>query len=253
MDQNYSPTKLTPQFLLKKVKRSLGAKSIKLSYSDDELMDIFYEDTLPTFSIFFPAKLPYKVDLTECEQCPEFTNSELQRAYHLPILDSSTQSINVIDIESIEFYNNIYGNYWSPPLGVLDSYDIFTSQIMQGTMESMMSVPITYRIIEPDILLIDEPAYMASKIVVLDLLVSHARDLSTVKYTYLDKLMTLFKYDCQIALYEDMQHNDGIDTTFNQVDLKIEKWSDAQSNRESLLEKWSEQFLSHRSRTIYRI
>ena len=120
-------------------------------------------------------------------------------------------------------------------------------------MESMMSVPITYRIIEPDILLIDEPAYMASKIVVLDLLVSHARDLSTVKYTYLDKLMTLFKYDCQIALYEDMQHNDGIDTTFNQVDLKIEKWSDAQSNRESLLEKWSEQFLSHRSRTIYRI
>lgn len=242
--------KITPQFLLSKLKRKLGAKSIKLSYTDEELLEILYDDTIPTFSIYFPMRIPMKVDLDTCKPAKEFTENESQLAYHLDFLPDN---MNLIEVESIDFYNETIGRYYDYPTGTMDSFELFTAQVNQGMVEDMLNTPITHYTLEPDILVIDQPFSLNTKIVTLNLLVEHSHDLSTIKFTYLDKIMELFTLDCKIALYEDMKHHDGIDTTFNQIELKIDTWADAESKREDLMQRWDNQFLSHRRKTIFRV
>lgn len=242
--------KLTPQLLLSKLKRRLGIKSLVLPFTDDDLMDIFYEDTLPTFSIYFPARVPFKVDLGLCKSADKVAVPIAgQKSFHLPL----PENLNVIEVEDIEFLDERIGTYWVPPLGAMDAWDLFASEMEQAKLESMMSIPITHQFLEPDILVLDQPACMYNQAVKLNLLVEHSKDLSTLKYSYLDYIMDLFAADAKIALYEDMKHHDKIDTTFNQIDLKIDEWADAKNDRKELIDYWKERFLAHRTRTIFRV
>lgn len=243
------PRKITPQFLLTKLKRRLGTKSMEISFNDSELLDILYDESLPTFSIYFPAVIPMKIKLSDCVKARYDTNGVGQRAYHLPIPDI----MNVIDIQSVENYNYNVGSYYAPPMTFEDGFDIFNAEIQQGMMESMMSTPITYEYIQPDILVIDAPGYIPTDTVRIEFLAEHNRDLSTIQFSYLDWLVDLFTLDCKIFLYEDMKHHDKIDTTFQQIDLKIDDWQNAKSERDDLINKFEARFLSHRKKTIYRV
>ena len=57
------PRGMSPNLLLKKAKRRLGVSTFKLPFDDEELIDILYEDTLPTFSKFFPKYLTLPINL----------------------------------------------------------------------------------------------------------------------------------------------------------------------------------------------
>lgn len=246
---NINPSILTPQLLMKKMKRKLGLRSLPVSYTDQEILEILYEDTLPTFSIYFPATYTMKVDLHLCRKARVDTAYHAQRAYHLDL----PHGITVLEVSDLQYYDGSISDYYSPQYNYGDSYDIFNSQIMQGMIESMMSVPIVYRFEQPDILYIDEPNGTIPNVVTLQLNIVHSKDLSTIPFTYLDYLTKLFCLDCEIAFYEDMKRSNNIDTTFNEIDFQIDNWENAEEKREELLEKWNEKFLAHRVKTIYRV
>lgn len=244
-------SKITPQILLRKVKRALGAKSLKLSYSDQEIMDIFYEETLPIFSIYFPANYSLKVDLNQCKKSSIPTARDTLVSYKLDL----PYGLDVIDIEDINVYTNraIMNNYQPGTYGFMDAYDIFNNEILQGMMDSMVYTEPIWEFKEPNILIIENTGYYTSSgVVILELCVVHAKDLSTLKYSYLEYITELFTLDCKRILYEDMKHSDKINSQFATFDLKIDDWVNAKDKREELLEKWDREFLIHRRKTIHR-
>ena len=241
--------KLTPQLLLKKAKRQLGLRNIPINMDDNELLDILYEDTLPTFSIYFPSYYYMKADLTKCEKAPIQVRTTTEKAYYLDI----PHGLEILEISDIQRYEYGLNDYYVPNTTGLDSYSIFNNQIMQGMIESMMSVALSWEFKSPNILIIDEPESVTPRTITMTFNVLHANDLSTVNFTYRDELTKLFIIDLKIALYNDLKFYDKTDSTFGQIDLKIDSWEDAPNQREELLNYWEEIFLSHRQKTIYKV
>ena len=48
-------------------------------------------------------------------------------------------------------------------------------------------------------------------------------------------------------------NSEKIDTTFGEIDLKIDDWQDAKSKREELEESWNGKFIRHRRKTIRKV
>ena len=240
---------ITPQLLLKKVKRKLGLRTLPVTYTDDEILDILYEDTLPTFSIYFPTTFTMKIDLAHCKHAPVDTTNRAQRAYFLDL----PYGMTVLEVSDLQYFDGSISDYYAPQFNYGDSFEIFNTQIMQGMIESMIAVPIVYEFQQPNILIIEEPNGTLPSVVTCTFNIVHSKDLSTIRYTYLDFITELFCIDCKIAFYEEMKRYNNIDTTFNEIDLKIDDWENAKDKREELLEKWENKFLAHRRKTIYRI
>lgn len=250
---------LTPNTLLNKCKRLLGIKTFILPVDDDELLDILYEDTLPTFSRFFPRYAKLKIDLSKCRIAdnevvnPRKTlSSGGSRSYHLDISNYGSDLV-IVDIEDIRNLNSNISDYGVPNQIITNGYDLVTSAFAQASMEAMVCVPPIYFYEAPDKLVIEELGSLSETMSVITFLLMHASDLSTVKVTYIDKLRELFMLDLQISLYAILKHHDKIDTTYGQIDLKIDDWSNAYDQRKELERDWESNFLSHRRKTVYRV
>lgn len=241
--------RLNPTALLNKAKRRLGIKSMILPYDDNELLDVLYEDTLPTFSIYFPRYFRYRVSLDSLKSVEGADG--FNRRYYLNLND--LKDIQIIDIEDLTPVELPLEYFHEPTYnGGLDAFSFMADSYANSVIENMMSVPIITKFETPNILLIDNFSYVHRGEVEIKFLVVHSKDLSTIQYAQKDMLFELFKLDLQIALYNELKHYDKIDTTFGQIDLKIDDWADAESKREDLVKLWDITFLAYREKTIFK-
>ena len=54
----------------------------------------------------------------------------------------------------------------------------------------------------------------------------------------------LASLDVQIFLYNELKYFDGLETVFANIDLKMSEWQSAQDKRESMVEKFENQYVS---------
>lgn len=242
--------RLNPTSLINRVKRRLGVKSMTLPFDDDELLDILYEDTLPVFSIYFPRYFRYRTDLSKLKGVDGADG--FNRRFFLDLNDF--KDIQVIDVEDLTPVELPLEYFYEPSYntGGLDAFSLMADSYSESVIESMLSVPMIVKFETPNILLIDNFSYVHRGEVEIKFLVVHNRDLSTIQYAQREMLYELFKYDLQIALYNELKHYDKIDTTFGQIDLKIDDWADAESKRDDLLKLWDTTFLAYREKTIFK-
>lgn len=241
--------RLNPTTLLNRVKRNLGIKSFILPFTDEELLDILYSESLPTFSVYFPRYFRYRVclDSLKAQDGPDGFN----KRYFLNLNDF--KDIQIIDIEEVtpvelplEYFHDMN------TMGGLDAFGMVTELYETAVIESMLSVPIITRFEPPNIISIDNFAYVHRGEVEIKFLISHSNDLSTIQYAQRDLIYELYKYDVQIALYNELKHYDKIDTQFGQIDLKIDDWQDALGRREDLIKQWESTFIMYREKTIFK-
>lgn len=243
-------TKLTPMSLLNKVKRSLGIQTMKLPFDDEELLQILYEDSLPVFSIYFPRYYRCKIDITKLQPADKVEYGFCNRYY---LNGKQFENIELIDIEDVQLVQTPMDLYFDPMFATgMDAYSIVANCYQESVMESMLQTPIICKLEPPNILLFDYMNTYLQGLMEFKFLVCHAKDLSTLQYTWREKITELFKLDLEIALYENLKRNDQIDTTFGQLELKIDDWQGAADKRAELIEKWSNEFLSYRERTIFK-
>lgn len=242
--------RLNPISLLNKAKRRLGVKSMILPFEDDELLDILYEETLPTFSIYFPRYFRYIVNIDNLRKADNV--NDISRRYFLNL--DELKNIQIIDIEDITPVELPLEYYYAPGSsgGSLDAFGMMADMHAESVIESMLHIPAICKFEPPNVLLIDNFSYSNRGQMELKLLIVHAKDLSTIQYAQRDMLFELFKLDLQIALYAELKHYDKIDTTFGQIDLKIDDWSDAENKRDELVKNWDTIFLSFREKTIFK-
>ena len=255
------PNAITPNLILRKAKRLLGIKTFKLPFDDDELLEIMMEDTLPTFSKYFPRYLTFPINLSKCRRAKyrvaDNDRMNNRKAYHLD-LSQFGSDIVPIDIEDIDYnYSNLSDDimYQDMIQGSGSPYDIMTNSFGRATVVAGLNNEPIHRFEAPDILILDRREYgeIFGGSVYITFLVLHSADLSTINLSYIDYFTKLYMIDLQISLYETLKHCDKIDTTFGEIDLKIDDWQDAKSKREELEESWNGKFIRHRRKTIRKV
>ena len=256
------PRGMNPNLILNKVKRKLGVSTFKLPFNDDELIQILFEDTLPTFSKYFPRYVTLPIDLNNCRTAKYRVADKAKYygrlAYHMKDeLDKFGSEIIILDIEDVDFYNNDQSDFisYEEQLRGQSPYDIVTNSFGRSTVAAMLNVEPIVFFESPDVIILDEKglAQIHGDLIFVTFLIMHSGDLSTINISYIDYLTKIYKLDLQIALYATLKHMDKIDTTFGEIDLKIDDWQDAESRRDELTEDWNLKFLKHRRKTIRKI
>ena len=226
---------------VKRIKRSLGLYAIALPIDvDNEIIDIIQDTTLPVFSTYCPdlQKMPIQVSTN----FPRHDNGPI--LYVLPDFPGK-EILYVTRLDyNDQFYRGGYG-YSAPYRGGYNP-DSFLGSMLTANMEKQIidsSTPsLTFHFEHPRKLWIFDMLVTSSLIVTLGF--QHDESLQSITPTSQENFFNLALLDVMAGLYPTIKHYDGIDSpTGGRIELKLDDWAQAADKRETLLEKWNEDYL----------
>lgn len=236
--------------LLNKIERRNGTRILNLpaQYSKDNWAKVIEEDTLDTFSRLFPYTLPYNIDVKN-DKCQD-------GMYKIDLFryGGDVEIIGIIDIDwsmlgrtSGMMNQGYHGISGYPSLGYYNPDDILMGQ-MTLDLASMVDNDIYIKVFPPDKIRITNAMNISvlglNPIIPINVMVKHAKNLSTIEPTKFETLEKLAAYDVKIFLYEELKHYDKLETIFLNSDLKIDDWSNAQSDRDQFVQELYDKYVS---------
>jgi hypothetical protein len=226
--------------LLTTIKMDLGIIGMKLPLEnpDEAFMDVIKLKTLKTFSQFFPVIERVQYDLSKDLQ---ITKSDYTESIY--ILPNKYPDREIVYVRSISPRNHFTGNgYISPAYDMaLDSfYGLMLTQA-NADLVSVAAPPITFKFQAPNQLYIYNLA-TSWGLVDIDIAFEHANNLSTIPFTSWESFTELARADIKIFLYNLMKMYNDIDTAFGTIQLHIDDWSNAESDRKEIIEKWRDTY-----------
>ena len=226
--------------LLTSIKMDLGIIGMKLPFEnpDEVMMDVIKLKTLKTFSQYYPVIEKVQFDLSRDLEIikSDYTES----AYILP---NKYPDREMLYVREIRPRNHCTGNgYISPAYDMaLDSfYGLMLTQA-NADLASVAAPPISFKFEAPNVLYIYNLA-TAWGLVDIDIAFEHASNLSTMAITDWDSIQELACTDVKIFLYNTLKMYNEIDTAFGTIQLHIDEWQDAKSDRKDIIEKWRDTY-----------
>lgn len=227
---------VSPSSLLSYLKASLGTIVRVCPITDDEIMRIVYNETLPTYSSFFPYYIRINVS-------PTTDSTDEQGIYRI----RTEPNISILGIAEVlrEPLNASSGSYFPP---YFDSTDIFTFQAAMD-LHSMCTVPTTAKFYPPDRVEVF-PKYNYMYDFLLKTRCVHPRHLQTIGETMFLQFKKLALYDVRNFIFETVHTLDGLNTAFGNIDLKLDRYQSAEDDRRNLLEEFEKRYLqdAHRKK-----
>lgn len=193
--------------------------------------------TLPVFSKYCPAKDRMIVNLDDLERVEK---NESYCCYILP--DFKTRELlYVLDVRYDETTMTGLGFYGS-------GFPLITGNMLGQAMLSNASMNLanqvipkmTYEYVHPRKLYIYN-AYNSYR-VIIDLGFVHDKSLCSIPNTAEESFFELFALDVKENLYPTFKQFSQINTAYGNIDLKIDDWSNAESERKDLLSRWDDNF-----------
>lgn len=235
--------------LLDKIERRLGTKIINLpsELSKEEWSNIIKQDTIPTFSRYFPNAIKVLVNTKE-------TDSE---GYSW-VDQSLPDSVNILGIRDIDWsaFGVINGGSKTPAgFGI---YDMFSSQYGLdeiGLLQARADITSFYNTtIYPEFKYPNKVRFKTSAgtaainfqydTVPLTLFVEHGTDLSTIPPTKMEVFENLATADVATFLYESLKYFDNLETVFANIDIKIDALKDRADKREEYINELKDGYVS---------
>lgn len=225
--------------LLNKIERRLGTKMLNLpkEIAKDSWAEVIDEDTLSTFSRYFPNDILYFLD----------TDTPKKNGWYL-IDEEKINSAEIIGVGDIDFSvlskTSIYG---SVQYGYLDtiatSYgidDVFRFQalsdltsIFQNNLYVEFKAPNMVRI--TDSINIDN--IKSLRTVPIRLFTKHPKNLMTISQTQMETFEQLAICDVASYLYENLKLFDGLENVYANIDLKLQDLQEKASRREEIVQR----------------
>ena len=222
--------------LLTSVKMDLGIYGLRLPFEngDQALMDVINLKTIKTFSTFYPHVVTKSVDLTKDLKCEkeEYTES----IYILPDLFAGRE---IMYIRTINMKSKLLGNGFISPTfdGSIETYNMLMLTQANANLASVAAPPITFKFQKPNRLYLYNVA-TAYGMVDIEFGIEHAANLSTIPMTAWDSFYELALLDIKRFLYNVLKHYTELQTAYGNINLKIDEWSSAESDRKDLIERW---------------
>lgn len=226
--------------LVNKIERRIGTKALNLppDISKDKWADeVIDQDTLVTFSRYFPHAMPYYINTAN-------------RKDGFYLIDegicAGTKVLGVRDINWHEFSTNSptlqlgsgYGSYDF----LSSAYDVEDASMVQMMADhtSLFSNGIYIDFIPPNKLKITSTVggeiLQNLKAIPIDLLIKHPKNLQTIEPTKMEIFEKLAIADVCVFLFAFLQHFDGLETVFANVDLKLGDIETKANGREEIVQ-----------------
>lgn len=234
--------------LINKIERRLGTKPLNLPEDickDKWADEVISNDTLDTFSRYFPHKFPYEV----------IPSRDKKGNYYLideDTIGSDVEIIGVKDINWDEFsknynyaitnygsYGYIGGQYNIDDIGLLQMRADHLSLFNNGIFVDW-EPPNKIRLCSTTGLDIGRNMNKFT----IDLLLKHPATLNTISPTKMEVFEKLAIADVASFLYQYLKYYDGIETVYANIDLKMsefEKWMD---KRDEVVEQLKDGYVS---------
>lgn len=230
--------------LLNRIKKRLGIFYFKLPISDKDLIDVITDDTLVTFSRYYPAYLSIPLDTSEENKIPN------ERYGYYINTDMLAEGVKILGIEDVTYDAQFFGGYMDPYAN-----NVFDFMELQAglNLSAIMNCPITWNFYNPNKIVFDEDIRGRTSKLFVTASITYSKSLANIPTSYEDEFFKLALIDIKIFLYNNLKHFDNIDTTFGQISLKIDEWNGADDERTTLVNNWDETFIYHRQKKIYNV
>lgn len=233
------------------LKMQLGLYAISLPFKDDitgettptenVIRDVLTTVTIPIYSQFQPWIREMDVSLAQLPVVDRHNN-----IYMLPKMLTTTPIITVHDVSLPIFgTRGTYGDQSFPSHGLYGARGLGgAAQIAASGMASMMlagqmrSEPTFQYLGENKVQLYGFP----KTILTFKVSAEHTENGESIPESCYDSFMQLAALDMKMFLYNTLKLYDGIATAFGNINLKIDEYQGADSERTSLLDRWTDLF-----------
>lgn len=233
--------------LLNKIERRLGTKPLNLpkDICKDTWADVIKEDTIMTFSRYYPNKIRIQID-----------TSKRKDGYYF-IDESICESVDILGVRDIgwdEFAQDSIRLQQSSGYGTYDFLstgygldDIMLLQ-MRADHTSLFNNGIYIDFLPPNrIKLTSTTGADVSRTMnkfPVDLLIAHSPNLMTISPTKMETFEALAIADVASYLYEYLKHYDGLETVFANVDLKLSDIQNKAERRADIVQELKDAYVS---------
>lgn len=228
--------------LLNKIERRLGLKVLTLpeGLTKDNWAEVIIEDTIPTFSRYFPHKITTIIDNT-CEKDGFFfiDKDVPEGCKIIGVKDIDWQAYRCdprfdrygINFATFDFISRDYG---------ID--DVAFTQTSADFM-SLFNLGI-YIVFDPPNKIklesVNGSPVSRYRPFPLQIFIEHPANLMTISPTMMETFESLAQCDVAIFLYQQLKYFDDFDTTYAQLQLKLDTLQSWADRREDLVNKLDE-------------
>lgn len=217
------------------LKMDLGIYTIALPFdnTDEVFRDVLKTKTIRIFSIYQPNTVRVPVNVLDLKKLED--NNE-KCTYLLPdvfngkeILYVKRVDYDVINPENVGYYGGLPVNGSSlQSLIIANAAAHVSNQILPS-----MTFEYTY----PRRLTLYNA--IKSHDLILEIALEHDENIASIPPTCAESFERLALLDLKTFLYNTLKHYTEIPSAFGNINLKIDEWSNAESERTQLLETWS--------------
>jgi hypothetical protein len=226
--------------LLRKLQRRLGSK-IFGAIDTDFFIDILYEETIDTFSTYYP-KLVKGIKITRENAIPTYDPVNNIQQFHRYKIPKYNQDIEYIGIEQCIMQDQGFDNVFTglnPPL-----VDAAFNKIRSLLPYPTVSYTTTFE--SPDFCLVNP--YRANHMDFVLIMQRKVR-LQEIPMGLQEYFMRLFTFDCKLALYNEFPSaRDSGTINGIEVNTSISDFNSASSDREALLEVFESDYYTNPER-----
>lgn len=224
---------------LTRIKLKLGLMTIATPFEDLDgtIIGIVQDITIPVFSIYYPVKETLVLNTIDLERLEK---QSMYEKYLLP--DFKTRKLlYVFDVNYDTSHLSGLGYYGG---GMPLMQGNLINQMMLGNagaqVMNQMIPKLTFKFEEPRVIYIYN-AYASTKLQ-FDLGFEHDKSLASIPNTASEEFYNLALLDVKENLYPTLKHYTEISTAIGNINLKIDDWANAESERLQLLERWNDTY-----------
>jgi len=229
---------LNSSLVIQYLESSLGYKFIDLEITHEEILDNIRKFTLVTFSKYFPYQERTRLDVVK---------DKVEGYENIFYLTAENEIINVNRIVGSSILGaNAMTDMLHPTAASLLYGDPISRQMDLDIISSVKN-PITFIFYPPNKVEISPCANNIGNYLVI-LNVVHPDHFGTIPINLQDQFLQLCLYDTQSVLYNMRSRFPTLQTSFGNIELFLDRLSDAENNKKELLEEFRKSSLKYSKR-----
>lgn len=234
--------------LLNKVERRIGTRRLNLPpelSKDVWANEVIWNDTLTTFSRFFPNEMTVIVD----------KSMRMGDGWYCldSIIDDSIEILGAKDINWPSLSQDALAQHEAQGYGIYSvlptdySYDDIMAIQMRADLTSIFINQIFVKYKPPNRIKLtsvyDTDVSRGMTSFPVTLLIKHAPNLMTIAPTKMETFEELAIADVAMFLYEELKYFEGVETVFANSDMKLSDLQDKGNKREDIVQKLEEAYV----------
>lgn len=228
-----------------KMDTGLAFISLPIDDLDKRISDVIRDRTLNTFNQYFPERVTESMDLSNflCIS-QDFSHS----VFEIPEIRGRI----VIGVEDIRVDSrSTNGGFFDPvsDFSIGTYSDMMMAQV-SADLVSLAAPPVTFHFEHPNVLHVYNMGTIGYKIL-FDVLLGHSSNLSSIPFSVEESFYELALLDFKRFCYNSLKHFNEINTVNGTINLRIDDWANAESERKDLLRDWDTKFHLDRKQVYY--